>query len=109
MLCKMKATVGSASEPPRLLRSLLSEIKSTARQFLQNTRAYNAVLSMACVEESWVAGVLEALGITPTIAMHGRSYHYVGSELPATRRARALLAVYNHDTDYDTHCRARSE
>lgn len=106
---KRKIWLERASDPLCILRSLLAETGSTARQPGQNIRAWITALFKTSVKASCGARRSCPLGLTTAITMKGRVYHYMSAMMPATGREPEFLSALNHDKDYDTRCQAESE
>ena len=92
-------SVSSFSEPPKLLRELLTSDSAEARHFRKHIRLYNSALAMASVRADFVRRGPGISKYNPTITVHGRMYHEIGALLPATGMVPRYASVYIHDTE----------
>ena len=95
-----KVLFSPSTDPPALLRQLLTGTTPRDRRFRKDIRAYNNALSMGSVTAKWVNRGPGTSAFNPTITMHGRIYHYLGAMMPPVGRGPSFLSVYIHDTDY---------
>jgi len=89
-------------EPPPLLRELLVSSSSDAKHFRKHIRSYNSALAMASVRADFVSRGAGESAYNPTITVHGRMYHEMGTLSPPSGLKPRFASVYIHDTEHAT-------
>ena len=89
-------------EMPELLRQLFDGTHQLSKEFRQNIRAYNSLLSFASCGAKFDESLLaEGRGIF-TYKIHGEMYHLMGSLLPTNAsNPPKFLQLYFYDTEHE--------
>ena len=88
--CNGKINIPNLEDPPELIRNLLTEDTSIARQFRTNIRAYNSAFSLT----SFGADIIRQSGFSPTFSVLGQVYHRIGSLLPEKDSNPKFMQIY---------------
>ena len=98
--------MGDLTRTPELLE-LFNGSDNSSRDFRENIRAYNSLLSFtscgAKVDESLL---VERTGVF-TYRIHGEMFHLIGSILPDDGQRPSFLQLYFYDTDNELDNRMR--
>ena len=88
--------VPPVSEPPALLRTLLSGNSSTSCHFIQNIRAYNSAFAFALMTFSGHEFAFQGKG-SYCFRINGQVYHTISQLLPEPGVAPKFSQLYLHD------------
>ena len=99
--------MGDLRQVPELLQ-LFNGSDNSSRDFRDNIRAYNSLLSFtSCGAKVDASLLVERTGVF-TYRIHGEMYHLIGSLLPEEGREPSFLQLYFYDTDNELENRMRS-
>jgi hypothetical protein len=93
-----KVVLEPVPPPPQQIVALYNSETQRGRHFLDNSRAFNNILSLASI------GCQEHLppgnsSFNPTFTIKGKLYHRIGSMLPAEEETPKFMQLFFYDTD----------
>ena len=85
-----------------LLFERLTSKSAEATHFRRNIRIFKSAFGMAPVRAQFVSRVPGPSKYNPTVTIHGRMYHEIGSFEHATGMLPQFASVYIHDAEHTT-------
>lgn len=86
--------------PLLLVKELLTGQSAIQRQFRQNIRKYNNILSMTSFKENWDDNTSVISTFHVTVTVHGQLFHLIGPEQLLPELPLSFMSINFHDPDY---------